>query len=168
MKKLICFIISCALTFSLFFNASAQVSELKFPGTEVFITPPEHFELTKDENGNDFLYHSGTKAIIQLQSRNDISYKQSINSITPEYFSEQNMVLLMAQNPSMPDGSEASLYICSARYHSDQQESLSAYTVLIFIGGNETRSFFATARFPDQVKDLLMNEILNSLFSIRF
>lgn len=164
---------SALLVFMIFTSQiKAQVSaasqeEILIPDKGIFITPPPYFQLMTSENGEAYLYHPATNAVIQFMSRPDLPYVQADNLFTDSYFKEQNMQLLMKQNPEMIDGSSSSLYICSARYKSNDNITEVDYSVLIFTGGND-KTFIVTARFPELAKELLMNEIMNSFFTIRW
>lgn len=164
---------SALLVFMIFTSQiKAQVSaasqeEILIPDKGIFITPPPYFQLMTSENGEAYLYHPATNAVIQFMSRPDLPYVQADNLFTDSYFKEQNMQLLMKQNPEMVDGSASSLYICSARYKSNDNITEVDYSVLIFTGGND-KTFIVTARFPELAKELLMNEIMNSFFTIRW
>jgi len=137
------------------------------PGTNVSLTPPPYFELIKDADNKSFFHHPGTNAVIQAVSIIGQSYEKCIALYNDEYFHNNGLQVLMTQHPELADGSSTTLFICTASYKNADGTSSTDYRVLILVGGNNNESFMVTARYPELANNLLMNDIMNSFFTVQ-
>jgi hypothetical protein len=140
--------------------------EIQFPGTDLFLTPPEHFEMSINENGESFLFHPGTNGVIQAVSRDDIQWTELKKLYDENYFKSHHLNLLMSQDQELTDGTPAMVFICSAKYPDKSDAASTDYKVMIFTGGKDDKTFFVIARFPEIADELLTNPIMNTFFSV--
>lgn len=157
------FLLSIALTVPL---CAQNQKEIQFPGTDMYLTPPEHFEMTTNEKGESFLFHPGTNAVIQCITRTDIQWTELQALYDKDYFTEQGLNLLMKQDQELTNGTPATIFICAANYPDKSEATSTDYKVMIFTGGSNNWTFFVTARFPEIAADLLTNSIMNTFYSI--
>jgi hypothetical protein len=161
------FIFFAAITNSVSGQKQDKPIQTPIPGTHVSLTPPPYFELTKDAENKSFFHHPGTNAVIQAVSVIGQSYEKFIALYNDEYFQGNGLQVLMTQHPELADGSSTTLFICSTAYKNAEGTTSTDYRVLIMVGGNSNESFMVTARYPELASELLLNEIMNSFFTVQ-
>lgn len=142
--------------------------EILFPGTELFIVVPEHFQLQTNEDGVPVLYNAGAETVVVVETGDDSGWPDLKKSYDQTYFSNRNLVLMMQQDQELPDGTAAAIFICNETMKDQNGGAPVSFRVMIFAGGSDSRTFIVTARIPENLADQMTNVVMNMFYSVHF
>lgn len=144
-------------------SSAQQASYLKperytFPETGLSIKAPQHFDTTYMYKG---LLHKATSSSLvsaKAAERNPIAFNQSL---TKEYFSTQNLVLIKSEKLNTPHWTGVLYYLSFEVQHTKMQR-------MMLVTGTYNDTYIIMANFPEMFSSQLIVPIRESMLTLLF
>ncbi len=129
---------------------------VQIPGTNVTITPPEHFLVSESIPG---LLHPGSSTTVQVQEVIGTSYIMLQQAMTPEHFESQNVTLISEEEVTLNNGMGGVLYLVEFTVKGYEYERL------MLFAGDYNNTIWINANYPKSAKSLLHDLLVESLLT---
>lgn len=129
------------------------------PGTNIMMTPPEHFLVSESIPG---LIHPGSSTTVQVQEVVGTSYVMIKQAMTPEHFESQNVTLISEEDIKMSNGMGGVLYLVEFTVKGYQYERL------MLFAGDYNNTIWINANYPKSTKALLYDLLVESLLTAHY
>ncbi|PLX09297.1 MAG: hypothetical protein C0596_01745 [Marinilabiliales bacterium] len=129
------------------------------PGTNIMMTPPEHFLVSESIPG---LIHPGYSTTVQVQEVVGTSYVMIKQAMTPEHFESQNVTLISEEDIKMSNGMGGVLYLVEFTVKGYQYERL------MLFAGDYNNTIWINANYPKSTKALLYDLLVESLLTAHY
>jgi len=129
------------------------------PGTNIMMTPPEHFLVSESIPG---LIHPGSSTTVQVQEVVGTSYVMIKQAMTPEHFESQNVTLISEEDIKMSNGMGGVLYLVELTVKGYQYERL------MLFAGDYNNTIWINANYPKSTKALLYDLLVESLLTAHY
>jgi len=132
---------------------------VQIPGTNVTLTPPEHFLVSESIPG---LLHPGSSTTVQVQEVVGTSYIMIQQAMTPEHFESQNVTLISQEDITLDNGMGGVLYLVEFTVKGYEYERL------MLFAGDYNNTIWINANYPKSAKSLLHDLIVESLLTAQY
>ncbi len=126
------------------------------PGTNILMTPPEHFLVSESIPG---LIHPGSSTTVQVQEIIGTSYIMIQQAMTPEHFETQNVNLISEEEVKLKNGMNGVLYLVGFTVKGYDYERL------MLFAGDYNNTIWINANYPKSAKSLLHDILVESLLT---
>jgi len=144
-----------------------QQNGVTIPGTNFTFIPPAHFKMFHEGESFGFL-HPGAMSSIQIKVVDDIPYIMMVASITEKSVKEQGARLIAREDVLTKDGKPATIFLLSYSISVPETEQVIHFERLMMLTGTYQTTIWIDANYPEEVRPLLYNVMLDSMLSIKY
>lgn len=143
------------------------VEPVQIPGTNYTFIPPAHFKLFQEGEQFGFI-HPGAMSSMQIKIVENIPFTMLAMSMTSTAVEKQGAHLLAQENVKTKDGKDAVLFLISYSIDVPEMQQKIQFERLMLLTGTYNTTIWIDANYPEQVRPLLYNVMLDSMLSIKF